>query len=142
MAGMHHRGWEAGTSPLVQQIVFDCSLLNTVVTEWFARLRFSRRHQDARSMHPDGPAVQEVSDRAAQRIDKMPSALEREAYHVHDRVWAEVAYLTAERTGLLRVIPVDAMLFDRPPGLMGVIRIAAAPTDDDDVMSSLDQPGN
>src|SRR5919199_3428452 len=80
--GMHNGRGEPLAARLPQQIRLYRRLLDPIVAEGAARLVLGGRHLYARSMDPDGAAVQEVLHLAPQRLDDLLGARDLEADQV------------------------------------------------------------
>ena len=140
VAGVHDGCRKAAPPCAVEQIGFDCRLLDAVLAERPARLQFGGRHRDARAVNPDRPGMQEMLDAAAERLDQLLGALQREADHVDDDVRLELADSLAEGARLLLGLAVERDGPHRLPGGMRPVGLAPAAADVDDLEPGRDEP--
>ncbi len=104
VAGMNDGGRKALPARHVDQVRFDPRLVDSILAERTARLHLRGRNFDARTVHPDRAAMQEMPHPPAERLDEMARARLGEADHVDDDVGLELCDLRAERAGLLLVL--------------------------------------
>src|SRR5690606_8865550 len=123
----------------VHQVRLDGRLLDAVLAERAAGLRFGGRHLDAWPVNPDRAAVQQVLDLPAQRLDQVLRAGEREADHVDHDVRLQRPHARPELAGLRGLLAVDRDLAPRFPRGVGLVRLAPAAADGRDVEAGFDQ---
>jgi len=133
------RGREVVQARLAQQVGFDGRFLDAVLAEGPARLGLGRRHLDARPVHPDRAAMQEVLDMPAQRPHQVLGAFQGEADHVDHDIGMQLDEAWPKRAGAILGLAVER---DRPhlrPGGVRVVRLPLAPADIDHLMPRFDQ---
>ena len=142
VTGVQRGGGEAKPSRLVHEILGDGELLDAVFAKGMARLVLGGGDLDAGAVGPDGPAMQEHLHLAAECLDQLLRARQREADHVDHDVGLEVANLRAERAVGFGGRAVDGDGADGVPRGMGRIGLALAAADVGDLVTGLDEPGD
>src|ERR671920_67458 len=142
VSGMQDCSGEAPAPRFVEQVRFDPGLLDSVVPERTARLILGSRHLCAVTVHPDGPAVQEVRYSSSQRVDQLAGALRRKADHVYHGVRLQPEYSLPEGSLGLLSLAVQRHLLDGLPGGMDLIRLSLSAADRDYLVARLDQAGH
>ena len=139
MAGMNDGRREAAAAGGIEQEGLDRGLLDAVLAERTARGGLGGGDGDGMAVDPDRAAVEEVGDTAAERVDEMLGARQREADHVDDDVRAEVADLRAERAGDLGRVAVDDHGLDRIPRRVRAVGLPLAAGDVDHLVPGGDE---
>ena len=86
---------------LAEQIPLNLRLPNAVLSKRHPRRRFSRRHLDAVTVHPDRAAVQKVAHPPPQRLPKLNRAPGQVARDINDDLCIEPGNPFAKIPGIL-----------------------------------------
>lgn len=93
-------------------------------------------------MHPYPTTMQEMLDRPSKGLHELASAVQREAYQVHDGIGLQRPDPVTEDTGCFSDVPIDPMIFHLLPGGTRRIWRAFSPADDDDMVPGSDEARN
>src|SRR5262249_47892728 len=126
---------------LGQQPGFDLGFANAVLADRPPRLLFRDRNLDARTVHPDRAAMQELLHAPAQRLDELLRAFQRVRREIDNAIGLQVAALRAEgaRSPLGGAIERDGL--DFLPGRMRDIRLSLAAARVNHGVPRFDEPG-
>src|SRR6185437_3265970 len=95
---------------------------NTVIAERRARRILRCGHRHRMTMHPDGPAVQEVLRPPLETLDQLPRAFHRVASQVDRCLGIEGSHPLPKVAGGLLRLAVQMDIFDLRPGDVIAIR--------------------